>query len=476
MNHNWKVIRHFYSQNGIFTCSKRGMGTESCNIQVINKVFRPATDRLIRKYEEIMKKKFPPSMKQFFKCTNGGVFLAQYLPTGNIWARMALRLIYSFTRCGQKYLFNYATGFQFGHVDRLNENQKEYLEGLINYRVMDCSSGFRLYSLDELPLGNYEVLSWLREIVDDEDSCLPDSPDDPDKHKHLNWLDNILIIGEELNSGNYLAIDYNRQSNNGEYPIIFMDHEIPFSYIEPDDNQPVVARSIYDLLVHAMDDSAVFLMKVLGGTACYTDGDPKIQWFPESYRPTSEKIKILSIREKTTCSLKPSDFRHGQSLHNVDHITSSQLENNQLLQLSPNNVLDEDMIYFYKITAKTDPSSSVSKIPDIDTCISIFCDALTRDLLNDTDLPDNDPTIVTINQLKDTLLSKPIDFIKVFVIINYIIDSARKKMPTGCNSWPILVSLGPRLYESILNVHKDKPNLDKRALAIYKELFPSDKK
>ena len=60
-----------------------------------------------------------------------------------------------------------------------------------------------------------------------------------DNAAYLKWLGSILIIGEELGSGNFIAIDYNRKKSGQEPPVIFISHETPFSCSSPEDEDSV---------------------------------------------------------------------------------------------------------------------------------------------------------------------------------------------------------------------------------------------
>ena len=144
------------------------------------------------------------------------------------------------------------------------------------------NSGFQIYPAHEVKEQHNEVIEWLESMFD-KDAYVFDEGDEKEKEICRKWLSNILVIGEELQSGNYIAIDFNRIANGLEYPIIFLDHELPFSYSDIEDDDPILGKSLDELLYNAAQDPAAFLMKKLGGLACYSDETDE-QWFPEKYR------------------------------------------------------------------------------------------------------------------------------------------------------------------------------------------------
>lgn len=95
------------------------------------------------------------------------------------------------------------------------------------------------------------------------------------------------MIGEELNSGNYIAVDYNRKSKNSEYPIILLSHEIPFGESEAEEHDLCIANSVDEMLLMAAHDPVDFLQEKLGDTASYFDGKTDGDWYPNNYSPIS---------------------------------------------------------------------------------------------------------------------------------------------------------------------------------------------
>lgn len=263
---DWKKIKEFYSLNGIFTCSQRGRRRDSSeleekiDISVANCLYPPASKNTIDKLQNKIQKQLPPSYRELLEISNGGVFFFQQMPRINPFLAAGYKL--------------FARTF------------KPLFE-----RILFRNSGFRFYSTKEIPIAQNEVGSWLREIFEEEQSDWFDSPDDPNKQMCLDWLDNFLVIGDEIGSDNYIAIDYCRKSEAQEYPVIYMEHEVPLSYCDPDDDNPVIANSIMELLQIAAKDPANFLMKTLGGLATYSDGKTSNQWYPISYRSLSPEEK-----------------------------------------------------------------------------------------------------------------------------------------------------------------------------------------
>jgi len=246
MEDNWQFIREFYARKGFFTCAQRGPGDELRDIQVDNVWYAPASEKEIASLEKKMSKRLTPSHKRFLSMTNGGFFFAQKIKApinaSGLMGRISLKIL----------------------------------------RIMgkDYESGFQLYSTNEMPCEYKWTYKLMKEVADE----TFDEDEDKEKQQYLRWLDNVLIIGEEPQSGNYLSIDYNRNGNSGEYPVIFINHEVPLSCSVIENDESVIACSIENLLVQAAKNPANFLMKVLGGLATYSDGNTDIDWYPKSYR------------------------------------------------------------------------------------------------------------------------------------------------------------------------------------------------
>jgi len=150
--------------------------------------------------------------------------------------------------------------------------------------------GFGFYSSGELSkIHKQEV-----ECLKDKDSIdlYFENPDldqqelENDKRACLKWLDSILIVGEEFQSDNYLAIDYSRNPSGPDHPVIFISHEVPYEIFEEGqyDACCVLGNSIDEVLLRAAENPAEFLNEVLGGCTTYSDGKTDNDWFPDSYR------------------------------------------------------------------------------------------------------------------------------------------------------------------------------------------------
>lgn len=229
MSDYWKSILEFYGKKGKFVCRNRGAADKSAEIEVTHLIFPPADQRELEKIEARSKKVLPASYRKFHSLMNGGLLFTQ-VRNGN------------------------------------------------------CNSGMILYSLEMVEQQHAGVVKWLSEWLDEDPDSFGGAAEASRFHE---WLRHVLIIGEEHQSGNYIAFDYNRKHQGTECPIIFMDHETPFSYAEIDDNEPVLAGTVDGLLFKAAQDPAKFLMDSLGSTVTYLD-DSKEQWYPIEYR-LSEK-------------------------------------------------------------------------------------------------------------------------------------------------------------------------------------------
>ncbi|MCF7956068.1 MAG: SMI1/KNR4 family protein [Phycisphaerae bacterium] len=235
MSDYWDFIKDFYSKPGVFSCSNRGACNKNSEIAVQHLLLLPPDKSESDKLQKLIKNDFlkwvkfelPPSYLKFFSFTNGGIFFTQIFDES-------------------------------------------------------INSGFGLYSSNEVKEHHDEVIKWLEDMFD-EDAYVFDEGDEKEKEICRQWLSNILVIGEEIQSGNYIAIDFNRTKDGLESPIIFIDHELPFSYADVEDDDPILAKSVDELLFIAAQDPAEFLMKKLGATACYS-GEPDEQWYPEKYR------------------------------------------------------------------------------------------------------------------------------------------------------------------------------------------------
>lgn len=219
MNDFWDFIKTFYFNKGVFTCRNRMSGTKSCEVVVEHLLFPPANRKDIDILQKWFQKELPSSYVKFLSISNGGLFFTQ------------------------KIGFNY-------------------------------NSGFMLYSAGDVQEQHKEVIEWLKDYLDE---------DYEEDEICRRWLSGILVIGEEVESGNYIVIDFNRKKDGQDYPIIFLDHEIPFSCSVIDDDDPILAKSVDEILYKAAQNPAGFLMEELGGIASYyAENDD--QWFPVEYR------------------------------------------------------------------------------------------------------------------------------------------------------------------------------------------------
>lgn len=248
---NWQSIKEFYSKNGVFLCANSDSEEGSFEAEVHNILYPPVSEKVINHFEDKFSKTLTPSHRKFLYFSNGGIFFSQKVR-------------------------------DFGKLSFLTKLKLDLFYPLHKKRF-EYESGFQLYSISDMPIKHKEVVSSLRDIIDIEDYIFDESEKE-EKENCNQWLDNILVIGEELNSDNYIAIDYNRRASGSEYPIIFIDHEVPLAYSEIEDDEPIISTTVDELLMKALDDPANFLMEVLGETATYSDGKTDFQWYPVSYK------------------------------------------------------------------------------------------------------------------------------------------------------------------------------------------------
>lgn len=217
----WEFIEKFYSKPGNFICRNRGSSNKETEICVCHIFDAGATDKQIQKAEKYAGRPLPPSYRDFLKKTNGALFYTQI------------------------------------------SDKKE------------CSGGFLFYPAEMVPKIQKTGKEWGRD-------CLG-YVEEGDRDQCRIWLDSLLIIGEEIESGNYIAIDFSRPADQQEYPVIFLSHETPLEGSELDNDNVVLAGRVDELLYKAAQDPADFLMNKLGAITTYFDGNTNEQWYPQKY-------------------------------------------------------------------------------------------------------------------------------------------------------------------------------------------------
>jgi hypothetical protein len=232
---NWEFIKEFYTKNGVFECSGV-IHKKTKEIAVVHVLSRPASEGKIRKLEEGVGKQLTQSHRSLLLFSNGCTFYTQK----TLWW---------------------------------------------------CESGFKFYSTKELPvmhrkrmeqLGHPQAIEQYFGGADVGQQML-----EADKQVYIKWLDSLLIIGEELQSSNYIAIDYSRNGKEMEHPIVFISHEIPYELCKDSDKydaSKILGQSVDEVLVLAAKNPPNFLMEVLGGCSVYSDGKTDEQWFPDRYK------------------------------------------------------------------------------------------------------------------------------------------------------------------------------------------------
>jgi hypothetical protein len=247
---NWGFIKSFYSKNGIFDCSPCGEEKGAYRADIEHVLAAPASDSAIRTLEARTGRALTPSYGQFLLIANGAIFFSQ---------RRRCRSFFRRRRAGM-----YEGGFMLYAADDVPERHKEVMEWLKDSELIDVY--FENPEMDQEVLAREKKACW-------------------------EWLDSIIVIGEELHSGNYIAIDYTRNRAGPEHPIIFISHEVPYEISceapSPDgtyDACRILGDSVDEVLVKAAREPATFLTEMLGDCTRYSDGRTDIQWYPDSYR------------------------------------------------------------------------------------------------------------------------------------------------------------------------------------------------
>ena len=90
------------------------------------------------------------------------------------------------------------------------------------------------------------------------------------------WSKNLRPIGEVVESADLFAIDTTNRLEDGECPVVFLDHEYYFGgWLDPEDTE-VVAGDIVELVATILQDPLPYL------ASSWTGSDPDRQWFPEA--------------------------------------------------------------------------------------------------------------------------------------------------------------------------------------------------
>lgn len=236
-------IREFFSRDGVFVCKPCVKDEGYFEAQISHSLGRPASNEQIARLERTMGKSLTPSHRQVLSIWNGFTLFSQ-----------------ANTRTHNPGFFSRLFGWKGGESEEV---------------------GIRFYSTDELPTKHAEVIQQneeaLKELLDDPDEDVVTGVTDDLK----NWLPNLLIIGEECMSGNYLALDYRQGGEIGESPIVYLDHELMY---QGSDDRDIIATSVTELLVKLKENPAEFLNDTLSCITRYSDGKTDEQWIPSKYR------------------------------------------------------------------------------------------------------------------------------------------------------------------------------------------------
>ncbi|MHC4213250.1 MAG: SMI1/KNR4 family protein [Planctomycetota bacterium] len=422
MSNNWGKIIDFYSRNGIFTCVEPWHVAGTREIEVCNLLFKRASQRKMARLEDQLGLSLTPSHRAFFSVSNGGIFLSQRGRMSN-GPRITIGTV----------------------VNRSSPWFKER----IRHR-----SGFCLYSVESLAEEHKEVVRMLRNICKSFRRVK-----ESEKERCLRWLDGLIVIGEELNSGNYLAIDYNRSPAGEEYPIIFLGHEIPFSCSVLNRDDPIIAKSVDELLLRSIKDPVRFLTRVLGSTVRYCDGTADSGWYPESYRKCKREHKVKAIdlfggsggEEVRSIELEE---QIAFSLSNILKPSLEVMDSSSFKRPLPDEVIREELLWFWKTCsdggANSGDEEHVTRASEA-KIITFFCEKLIEDY-EETFKQEYQRVFLEAclltRLLNKELLKENRNYVSILVLIDGLLGCVA--IPVGCNSWPLLACLGAKLYESVV--------------------------
>ena len=135
----------------------------------------------------------------------------------------------------------------------------------------DVPDGFRLFAPAECDASLEQFLETIEEAAD-----FLEDDDLNDLESAEQWSKQLRPIGEVMASGDLFAIDTLNRTDDGECPIVFLDHEYYFGgWLDPDDTDVVAANAV-ELLTKVLSDPLPYL------ASHWTGGDPYRQWFPDS--------------------------------------------------------------------------------------------------------------------------------------------------------------------------------------------------
>lgn len=129
--------------------------------------------------------------------------------------------------------------------------------------------GFRLFNIDEASKEQKE----LKSILDENRMMYKENSD----YECLDeWLDGLIPIGEVISSGDKYALDTFHKKDDGESPIIFLNHEAYYGDCCDPETMEVVAKDAIDLLSKILKDPLRYV------ASHWVGGDMAEQWYPES--------------------------------------------------------------------------------------------------------------------------------------------------------------------------------------------------
>ena len=243
MSNEINVINEFFSHDGVFECEPCMEDEGAFEAMITHLLGEPASEKQLEILEQTMAKSITSSHRQLLLMWNGCTLFSQ---------------VNTEKSCS-------------GVFSRLLGRGGLPIEEV----------GIRLYSTDELPQQHADVIQenkeGLAELLDDPDENVVTAVTDDLK----NWIPNLLVIGEELMSGNYLALDYRQTGNTGEHPVVYLDHELMY---QGSDDRDIISNSVIELLTKLKENPADFLNDILSCITRYSDGKTEEQWIPIQYK------------------------------------------------------------------------------------------------------------------------------------------------------------------------------------------------
>ena len=133
----------------------------------------------------------------------------------------------------------------------------------------EVDDGFRFFSLDEAK----DELLELKEVFAENLEWYEEETEFEDLEA---WLDGLIPIAEIMCSGDKFALDTYHRNDEGECPIIFLDHEGYYGGCCDPESMDKVAENPISLVEKILKDPLKYI------SSHWTGGNFNEQWYPES--------------------------------------------------------------------------------------------------------------------------------------------------------------------------------------------------